>query len=146
MIVIVGLGTGITFSAPSAAGLRALPPEHAGEASGIINVVRYVSAALVISLGTIVFVEVGSDELNKSLAKAGAGALEDDRLDAVLTGAPAEVSATEGSLKTDVRDDFERGAAQGISHGFGTVMLVLGIIALASIPAWLILMRPARGP
>jgi MFS family permease len=146
MIVIVGLGTGITFSAPSAAGLKALPPEHAGEASGIINVVRYVSAALVISLGTILFVQVGSDELNKSLAKAGTGALEDDRLDAVLTGAPTQVSATEESLKAGVRDDFEQGAAEGISQGFGTVMLVLGIIALAAIPAWLLLMRPARGP
>jgi EmrB/QacA subfamily drug resistance transporter len=146
MIVIVGLGTGITFSAPSAAGLKALPAQRAGEASGIINVVRYVSAALVISLGTLLFVEVGSDELNKSLAKAGAGALEDDRLDAALTGAPSEVSSAERSLKAGVRDDFERGAAEGISHGFGSVMLVLGIIALAAIPAWLLLMRPARGP
>ena len=33
-ITIVGVGVGVTFLAPSAAGLKALPPENAGEASG----------------------------------------------------------------------------------------------------------------
>ena len=145
-LLIVGIGSGITFSAPSAAGLRALPPERAGEASGIINVVRYVSAALVISLGTIIFTEVGSDELNRSLEKAGAGALERERLDAVLTGAPSQVTSAEQSLKPEVRRDFESGAAQGISRGFAAVMLALGIASLLALAAWIVLMRPARGP
>lgn len=146
MIVIVGLGTGITFSAPSAAGLKALPPENAGEASGIINVVRYVSAALVISLGTIVFTEVGSDELNESLRKAGTGQVEEGKLDNVLTGAPTDVSEAEASLGPNSRSAFEDGAAHGISRGFAVVMLGIGIIAFISMALWLLLMRPARAP
>jgi MFS transporter, DHA2 family, methylenomycin A resistance protein len=145
-ILIVGIGTGITFSAPSAAGLRALPAENAGEASGIINVVRYVSAALVISLGTILFTEVGSDELNRSLSAAGVKELERDRLDHVLTGAPSQVTAAEESLGRDVREEFESGAAEGISRGFAAVMLGMALTALASMVAWLVLMRPSRGP
>ena len=145
-ITIVGLGVGITFSAPSAAGLKALPPERAGEASGIINVVRYVGAALVISMGTILFVQVGSEDLNRALDKAGVRKLEEDRLDRVLTGAPTEVNKTERSLDAGTKASFERGAAEGISRGFAVVSLAIGIASLISMAAWLLLMRPARGP
>ena len=54
-----GWGSGPPSRRPPRRGCKALPTENAGEASGIINVVRYVSAALVISLGTILFVQVG---------------------------------------------------------------------------------------
>ena len=145
-MTIIGVGVGITFSAPSAAGLKALPAENAGEASGIINVVRYVSAALVISLGTILFVRVGSDDLNNALDRANVGMLEDERLDKVLTGAPTEVSETETSLGANTKDAFEGGAAEGISRGFAAASLASGIICLLSMVAWLVLMRPARGP
>jgi MFS transporter, DHA2 family, methylenomycin A resistance protein len=145
-MTIIGVGVGITFSAPSAAGLKSLPPEHAGEASGIINVVRYVSAALVISLGTIVFVQVGSNDLNQALDEAGVRQLEDERLDRVLTGAPTEVSETEAQLGPNTKTAFESGAAEGISRGFAVVTMAIGIACLLSMVAWLLLMRPARGP
>ena len=41
---------------------------------------------------------------------------------------------------------FEAGADEGISRGFAAVMLALGLLALASGLAWIVLMRPARGP
>jgi EmrB/QacA subfamily drug resistance transporter len=145
-ITIVGVGVGVTFSAPSAAGLKALPSENAGEASGIINVVRYVSAALVISLGTILFVQVGSDELNRALDEAGVRKLEEERLDRVLTGAPTEVSETEAALGANAKTAFEGGAAEGIARGFAVVSLAIGIVCLLSMVAWLLLMRPARAP
>jgi MFS transporter, DHA2 family, methylenomycin A resistance protein len=145
-MLIIGIGVGITFSAPSAAGLRALPPERAGEASGIINVVRYVSAALVISLGTILFVQVGSNDLNETLDQANVRQLEDERLDKVLTGAPSEVTETEAELGPNTKAAFESGAAEGISRGFATVTMAVGIACLLSLVAWLLLMRPARGP
>jgi len=145
-IVIVGVGTGITFSAPSAAGLKALPPENAGEASGIINVIRYVSAALVISLGTIAFTEVGSDELNESLRQAGTGQVEEGKLDNVLTGAPSDVSEAEATLGPNTKSAFEAGAAKGISSGFAAVMMGLGVIAFVCLALWVILMRRPRAP
>ena len=103
-------------------------------------------AALVISMGTILFVQVGSDDLNRALGEAGVRKLEEDRLDKVLTGAPTEVSKTEKSLGAATKASFERGAAEGISRGFAAVSLAIGIAALISMVAWLLLMRPARGP
>ena len=105
--------------------MKALPPENAGEASGIINVVRYVSAALVISLGTILFVQVGSDDLNRALSESEVRTLEEERLDAVLTGAPTVVSETEAQLGPNTKAAFERGAAEGISRWFAVVCLAI---------------------
>ncbi|MQA74576.1 MAG: MFS transporter [Solirubrobacterales bacterium] len=145
--MIVGLGVGITFSAPSAAGLRAVSDEHAGEASGIINVVRYLGAALVCTLGTVVFSQAGSHDLNRALDRSGIAHLEQDRLDKTLTGAPAQLAAAERTLDPRDRRAFRAGAADGIAGGFSAVMLGLGAISLVSAVAWLALMgglRPRR--
>lgn len=144
--MILGVGVGVTFSAPSAAGLRAVDDEHAGQASGIINVLRYLAAALVVTLGTVLFTSVGSDELNRTLDRAGVPRVEQERLDETLTGAPARVEAAERTLDERDRAAFRSGAADGIAGGFAAVMLALGVIALISSLAWILLMRPARAP
>ena len=64
----------------------------------------------------------------------------------MLTGAPTEVSETEAQLGPNTKAAFERGAAEGISRGFAVVCLAIGIACLLSLVAWLLLMRPARGP
>src|SRR5919204_447426 len=46
--LVAGIGVGMTFSTPSAAGLQAVPPEECGEASGIINIFRYVGASMLV--------------------------------------------------------------------------------------------------
>ncbi|MEU9105565.1 hypothetical protein AB0D54_14520 [Streptomyces xanthophaeus] len=124
------------MSAPSAAGLRALGSAYAGEASGLIDVVRYVTAALAVSAGSLVFLARGTAELGEVLGEtgpAGPGTVAADRLrsGAVL---PAEQAA--GPL---VRDAFHQATAAGLAHGFAGVMLWLGVLSLAAIPLWLLL-------
>ncbi len=140
--MIQGLGVGITFSSPSAAGLRAVPAEMAGEASGIINVSRYVAAALVISVGSVVFTSVGSDDLNTSLESARLPAIEREKVDESLTGAPAQVEALEGELQPAQLKPFRDGSPGAIAAGFSAVNVGLGIISLISALAWIVLMRP----
>src|SRR5215204_1489718 len=65
--LIAGLGVGMTFSTPSAAGLQHVPPEEAGEASGILNIFRYMGASLVVAVGGLVFSSAGIAELNRQL-------------------------------------------------------------------------------
>jgi predicted MFS family arabinose efflux permease len=144
--MVVGVGVGITFSAPSAAGLRAVEPEVAGEASGIINVLRYLGAALVVAVGTVFYVSVGSDDLNRSLERAGVAAQERETLDHTLTGAPSQVRAAEAQLSERDRRAYEVGAGDGVAGGFAAVMLGIGIFSLAAAVLWVVLMRPARAP
>jgi MFS transporter, DHA2 family, methylenomycin A resistance protein len=143
--VIVGLGVGITFSAPSAAGMRAVRDDQAGEAAGIVNVVRYLGAALAISIGTAVFTSVGSDRLNERLDRVGVAELEREQLDKSLTGAPEHVRATERTLDASDRAAFRAGAGEGVADGFSTVIKGMGIFALLAALGWVALLRPRRG-
>ncbi|THA26893.1 MFS transporter [Streptomyces sp. RKND-216] len=142
---VLGIGVGITLSSPSGAGLRALPPQHAGEGAGIINVVRYLAAALVVSIGTLVFLSTGAARLNARLAEAGVPPRDDARVDRLLTGVGERLSVVEQGLGPAARQAVREGAAAGIAHGFAMVMLWLGVLTLLSIPAWLLLVRtPSR--
>ena len=145
-LVILGAGVGITFAAPSAAGLAAIQAERAGEASGVINVGRYVSAALVVSLGTIAFTTVASDQLNERLDRSQVPRIEQKQLDRALSGAPSGIAAAERPLDTRGRAEFRSGGASGVADGFADIMLGLGVISLVAAAGWIVLMRPARAP
>jgi MFS family permease len=142
--MIVGIGVGMTFSAPSAAGMRAVRDDQAGEAAGIVNVLRYLGAALAVSVGTAVFTAVGSDQLNQRLGAAGVPRLERATLDASLTGAPARVRAIEQQLDARDREAFRAGAGIGVAEGFSTVMTGMGLLALVGAGGWVLLMRAPR--
>ncbi|MGH8985637.1 MAG: MFS transporter [Acidimicrobiia bacterium] len=142
--VLAGMGVGITFSAPSAAGLREVPPDEAGEASGVLNIFRYVGATLVVAVGSLVYTSAGLDDLNQSLETAKVGAVEEEKLDRVLTGSPTAVEATVNELGGEHRQAFVDGARTGIANGFGAAMLVIAISAAAGALAWIWLLSPRR--
>lgn len=142
--LLAGLGVGMTFSTPSAAGLQAVPPEEAGEASGIINIFRYVGAALVVAVGTLAFSGVGIAELNHRLDAARVPRAEEEKLDQVLTGSPSAVAGEARNLQGEQRQAFITGARQGTVDGFDAAMLVIAAGTLGSGVAWLALMPRRR--
>jgi EmrB/QacA subfamily drug resistance transporter len=143
-LAILGVGIGITFSSPGAAGLRSVDADSAGEAAGIINSARYLAAALSIAIGTAVFTAVGSAHLNRSLERANVPALEQRALDTTLTGSPVHFEAAEKGIGQGERTALRAGAAEGISAGFATLMIGLGLASLLTVLPWLWLMRPRR--
>ncbi|RSS81843.1 MFS transporter [Streptomyces sp. WAC06614] len=138
--LVLGVGVGSTLSAPSAAGLRALDSAHSGEASGIINVVRYVTAALVVSAGTLLFLGRGSAHLERVLRRTGAPAPTGATADRLLSGATLP---TGRAADTATQEALHRATAAGLAEGFGSVMFWLGVLALAAVPLWLLLIPPA---
>lgn len=142
--MLAGLGVGVTFSAPSAAGLREIPPAQAGEGSGVINVARYVGATLVVAIGTLLYSAVGIDELDRSLATAGTSAVEEEKLDEVLTGSPTAVEDTLDDLPRRERAAFVRGAQNGTADGFGAAMLLIAGSAAVGAVGWIWLFSPKR--
>jgi MFS transporter, DHA2 family, methylenomycin A resistance protein len=143
--LIVGVGVGMTFSTPSAAGLQAVPPDEAGEASGIINIFRYVGASLVVAVGSLAFTSIGLAEMNRRLDAAGVDRLEEERLDQALTGSPSAISAQANELQGAQRQAFIAGAQRGTVDGFDASMLLITVTSAAGLVTWLVLMRPARG-
>lgn len=83
-----------------AVGLRALESAYSGEASGIIDVVRYVTAALVVSAGTLVFLGQGVGRLGAVPERAGVTRPGTAAADRLLWGAavPAD-QATDPALR-----------------------------------------------
>jgi MFS transporter, DHA2 family, methylenomycin A resistance protein len=142
--LIAGLGVGMTFSTPSAAGLQHVPPEECGEASGILNIFRYVGASLVVAVGSLAFSSVGIAELNRQLDTAGVDRAEEEQLDQVLTGSPSAISSQANQLQGAQRQAFVSGAQQGTVDGFDASMLVIAVSSVGGLVLWLVLMRPAR--
>lgn len=142
--LLAGLGIGLTFATPSAAGLEAVPPEEAGEASGVINVFRYLGATLVIAVGSLAFTGVGLAELNHQLDAAGVDRVEEEQLDQALTGSPAAISNQVNQLQGAQRQAFVSGAQQGTVDGFAASMLVIAVGSIGGLVLWLFLVRPDR--
>ena len=145
-IVLCGVGVGLTYSTTSAAGLAAIPPEEAGQGAGVINMARFLGAVFVIAVGTILYVGQGVETLNKQLAQAGAGRVEEAKLDQVLTGSPGALDRTANQLDAENRDAFVAGARRGIVNGFSDVMWLIAIVGLAGTLLSFWLLRPDRHP
>jgi EmrB/QacA subfamily drug resistance transporter len=143
--LVAGLGVGMTFSSPSAAGLKSVPPEQSGEASGILNIFRYVGAVLIVALGTLVFSGIGLAELNNRLDAAGVSAPEEEHLDQVLTGSPSAIAGEADKLQGQQRQAFIDGAQHGTVDGFDAAMLVIAVSAVGGLVLWLVMMRPGGG-
>jgi MFS transporter, DHA2 family, methylenomycin A resistance protein len=144
--LIAGLGVGMTFSTPSAAGLQHVPPEEAGEASGILNIFRYVGASLVVAVGSLVFSSAGITELNRQLDAAGVNRPEEEQLDQVLTGSPSAISSSANALQGNQRQAFISGAQHGTVAGFDASMLVIAVSSVGGLVLWLWLVRPRGRP
>jgi hypothetical protein len=142
--LVAGVGVGMTFSTPSAAGLQAVPPEECGEASGIINIFRYVGASLVVAVGSLLYTGVGIAEMNRQLDAAGVSGVEEEQLDQALTGSPAAISEQTNQLQGAQRQAFVSGAQQGAVDGFDASMLLIAVTSAGGLVLWLVLMRPAR--
>jgi MFS family permease len=142
--LVAGVGVGMTFSTPSAAGLQAVPPEEGGEASGIINIFRYVGASLVIAVGSLFYTGVGIAEMNRQLDAAGVSSVEEEQLDQALTGSPAAISEQTNQLQGAQRQAFISGAQQGTVDGFDASMLLIAVTSAGGLVLWLVLMRPGR--
>jgi MFS transporter, DHA2 family, methylenomycin A resistance protein len=142
--LVAGIGVGMTFSTPSAAGLQAVPPEECGEASGIINIFRYVGASLVVAVGTLFYTGVGIAEMNRQLDAAGVSRVEEEQLDQALTGSPAAISEQANQLQGAQRQAFVSGAQQGTVDGFDASMLLIAVTSAGGLVLWLVLLRPAR--
>jgi len=141
--LIAGLGVGMTFSTPSAAGLQHVPPEEAGEASGILNIFRYVGASLVVAVGSVVFSSAGIAELNRQLDAAGVNRPEEEQLDQALTGSPSATAGSANGLQGNQRQAFISGAQHGTVEGFDASMMVIAVSSVGGLVLWLVLVRPS---
>jgi predicted MFS family arabinose efflux permease len=143
-LVLCGIGLGGCFATASAAPMSVVPPEQSGEAAGTINVSRYIGGALGVAVGGALFVGRGVDAMNAALADAGVTGVEEDRLDAALTGSPAGLEAAIDAAGGEARRALVADAARtGIEAGFAAACAMIAVAAaLGTVIAFWGLRRP----
>jgi EmrB/QacA subfamily drug resistance transporter len=145
-LVLVGLGLGLTFSPASAAAVRAVPREHAGEASGLNNMSRYLGATIGIALTIAFYTDAARAALNGALAQVGVPAAGQRHLDQVLTSAESAMQTTLAQLDAPVRVAFTAGAREAAVAMFSIAMLIAAIVAGLGAVSTLALLRAHRTP
>ena len=145
-LVLVGLGLGLTYSPASAAAVRAVPRENAGEASGINNMSRYLGATIAIALTTALYMDAARAALDGALAQVGVPAAEQRHLEQVLTSAESAMQSTLAQLDAPIRAAFTAGAREAAVAMFSTAMLIAAIVAVLGAVSSLALLRAHRSP
>ncbi|MGF1472866.1 MAG: MFS transporter [Rubrobacteraceae bacterium] len=147
-LILVGVGMGLTSSTTIAAGMSAVPPERAGEGSGVINMAAFLGVVLAVAIGTILYVGQGVSTLNDSLNRAGTSQVEEVKLDRAMSGSPGALTSAADGLDREEREAFITGARQGTIDGFGATMWLMAAVSLggALVGFWLLRPTPERSP
>ena len=71
--LLIGAGQGMVTGPTSAVAVAAVPEEDAGEASGVVNMGRYLGGSIGVTICGLVYLNTGISKLNENLAGAGSG-------------------------------------------------------------------------
>jgi MFS family permease len=142
--IVIGLGLGIGFSPTSSVGMGALPQERAGEASGVVNMSRYLGGAFGIALATLVYSSVSVSRLNEALAGQQITGSMQTTLDGIMSGAIPDGATALAGLPANVQSAFLPAAKTAILDGFTASVTGLAVAALIGAFAWWLLMSPVR--
>jgi EmrB/QacA subfamily drug resistance transporter len=137
--LLVGAGQGLVTGPTSAVAVAAVPEEDSGEASGVVNMGRYLGGSIGVTICGLVYLNTGISKLNDHLA--GTGKAEEDKLDSVLSGAADSAHEAVNTLGPGTRGHFVVEARQAGVDAFAATNRVLAAIALATAVVSLALLR-----
>jgi MFS family permease len=142
--VVFGAGAGLAFGPTSGIGLRGVPSERAGEASGVINLSRYIGGAVVVAISGAVYLGTATGALNDSLAGDRLTPGTERTLDRALAGSQSAAEASLRKLPARTRSDFNSGAREATVDAWRNVTRLNAGIALFGALAALLLLGGAR--
>ena len=107
--LLIGAGQGMVTGPTSAVAVAAVPEEDAGEASGVVNMGRYLGGSIGVTICGLIYLNTGISKLNEHLP--GAGSAEEDRLDSVMSGAADSAREAVATLGPGTRGAIHRRGA-----------------------------------
>ncbi len=126
-MILVGAGFGMTFGPFSAIAVASAEASRVGEASGIVNMSRYLGGALGIVICTALYDTAALDKLNEVIGRLGLNFSAREKLDQLATGNDSVVRAEIDKLGS-AKQTFIDGAGQAITDGFVVAMLTAAIV------------------
>ncbi len=140
--LLIGAGQGLVTGPTSAVAVAAVPEEDAGEASGVVNMGRYLGGSIGVTICGLVYLNTGISKLNEGLS--GTGKAEEDRLDSVLSGAADTAREAAATLGPRTRGSFTVEARHAAVDAFAATNRVLAAVAFATAIVSLLLVRGAQ--
>ena len=145
-LVLLGVGLGLSFGPTSGIGVNAVPEDKAGEASGIINMSRYLGGAIGVAVLSIVYATVSLNQLNDKLSTERVPIDTEHTLDRLLSGSSDAAEKTLATLPASTKSDFVEATRQATVDAFNTSARVAAVMALIGAVACAFLLRKARAP
>jgi EmrB/QacA subfamily drug resistance transporter len=136
--LLIGAGQGLVTGPTSSAAVASVPEEDAGEASGVVNMGRYLGGSIGVTICGLIYLNTGISKLNERLENVSPA--EEDRLDSVLSGAADSAREAVAPLGSR-RAQFVVEARDAAVDAFAAANRVLAVIALATAVVSLLLLR-----
>ncbi len=126
-LIIVGVGLGLTFGPFSAVAVASVREGKVGEASGLVNMSRYIGAAFGVAVGTVAYNSAALDRLSDVIGRLGINVDAGKELDQLVAGNDAIAKAEIDKLGP-AKQVFVEGAGQAITNGFSAAMFTSAIV------------------
>ena len=139
--LIAGVGTGLVNGPTSAAAVSAVPEDRAGEASGVVNMARYLGGAFGVAVTAVVYGSVGISKLNEHLGADHVTSAQERQLDQLLSGDPAGLTHALAGFSPAQAADFKAAAKLSVVDAFGAANRVMIAAALIGAVAAAVLLR-----
>ena len=143
--LIAGLAMGLVNGPTSAAAVSAVPEDRAGEASGVVNMARYLGGAFGVAVTAVVYGGVGTSKLNDHLGADRVTAAQERQLDQLLSGDPTGVDHAVAGFSPSQAADFKAAAKLSVVDAFSAANRVMVVAALIGAASAAVLLR-ARHP
>jgi EmrB/QacA subfamily drug resistance transporter len=139
--LIAGLGMGLVNGPTSAAAVSAVPEDRAGEASGVVNMARYLGGAFGVAVTAVVYGGVGVSKLNDHLGADRVTSAQERQLDQLLSGDPTGLNDALAGFSPAQAGDFKAAAKLSVVDAFGAANRVMIVAALLGAVSAAVLLR-----
>jgi EmrB/QacA subfamily drug resistance transporter len=139
--LIAGLGMGLVNGPTSAAAVSAVPEDRAGEASGVVNMARYLGGAFGVAVTAVVYGGVGTSKLNEHVGADRVTSAQERQLDQLLSGDPTGLNHALAGFSPAQAADFKAAAKLAVVDAFGAVNRVMIVAALIGAVSAAVLLR-----
>jgi MFS family permease len=139
--LIAGIGTGLVNGPTSAAAVSAVPEERAGEASGVVNMARYLGGAFGVAATAVVYSGVAISRLNDHLGADRVTSTQEHQLDQLLSGDASGVNHALAGLSPAQAADFKQAARVSVVDAFTAANRVMIVAALVGAGSAAVLLR-----
>lgn len=130
-LVLIGLSTGLLFASFSGLAMTSFPPEHTGQASGILGTDMYVAASMGTAISMIFYLNAGRHTLQQGLqALDGLSAQAKELIEGALIGHTMPLKTLVTQLQPMYREQVIQLAKLASLHSFHAAMLYAVVVAL----------------